>query len=220
MKSKRVVIISNGEVKNREFFMKLIKKSDYIIAVNGGSKHAKSFGLIPDLIIGDFDSISKEDYVYFQSKGSTFLRYDPIKDKTDVHLAIEHVMKSEFKEILLICVFGDRIDHIIANIFLLLKVVEARIKIKIIDEFNEIILIQNFGKIKGNIGDTVSLIPLTETVTGIQLTGLKYIPKDGRLKMNDTLGISNILTKKVATIQINNGKLLVIKPNKRITKDN
>jgi thiamine pyrophosphokinase len=220
MKSKRVVIISNGEVKNREFFMKLIKKSDYIIAVNGGSKHAKNFGLIPDLIIGDLDSISKEDYVYFQSKGSTFLRYDPIKDKTDVHLAIEHVMKSEFKEILLICVFGDRIDHIIANIFLLLKVVEARIKIKIIDEFNEIILIQNFGKIKGNIGDTVSLIPLTETVTGIQLTGLKYNPKDGRLKMNDTLGISNILTKKVATIQINNGKLLVIKPNKRITKDN
>ena len=220
MKSKRVVIISNGEVKNREFFMKLIKKSDYIIAVNGGSKHAKNFGLIPDLIIGDLDSISKEDYVYFQSKGSTFLRYDPIKDKTDVHLAIEHVMKSEFKEILLICVFGDRIDHIIANIFLLLKVVEAGIKIKIIDEFNEIVLIQNFGKIKGNIGDTVSLIPLTETVTGIQLTGLKYIPKDGKLKMNDTLGISNILTKKVATIQINNGKLLVIKPNKRITKDN
>lgn len=214
MKSKRVVIISNGEVKNREFFKKLIKKSDYIIAVNGGSKHAKNFGLIPDLIIGDLDSISKEDYVYFQSKGSTFLRYDPIKNKTDVHLAIEHVIKSEFKEILLICVFGDRIDHIIANIFLLLKVVEAGIKIKIIDEFNEIILIQNFGKIKGNIGDTVSLIPLTETVTGIQLTGLKYIPKDGTLKMNDTLGISNILTKKVATIQINNGKLLVIKPNK------
>ena len=214
MRFKRAVIISNGEVKNREFFIKLIKKSDYIIAVDGGSKHAKNFGLIPYLIIGDLDSISKEDYFYFQNKGSTFLRYDPIKDKTDVHLAIEHVMKSEFKEILLICVFGDRIDHIIANIFLLLKVVEAGIKIKIIDEFNEIVLIQNFGKIKGNIGDTVSLIPLTETVTGIQLTGLKYIPKDGTLKMNDTLGISNILTKKVATIQIKNGKLLVIKPNK------
>jgi len=214
MKFKRAVIISNGEVKNREFFIKLIKKSDYIIAVDGGSKHAKNFGLIPDLIIGDFDSISKKDYVYFQKKGSDFLRYDPIKDKTDVHLAIEHVMKSEFKEILLLCVFGDRIDHIIANIFLLLKVVEAGIKIKIIDEFNEIVLIQNFGKIKGNIGDTVSLIPLTETVTGIKLTGLKFIPKDGILIMNETLGISNILTKKVATIRINNGKLLVIKPNK------
>lgn len=214
MRFKRAVIISNGEVKNPEFFIKLIKKSDYIIAVDGGSKHAKNFGLIPDLIIGDFDSINKKDYVYFQKKGSTFLRHDPIKDKTDVHLAIEHVMKSEFKEILLLCVFGDRIDHIIANIFLLLKVVEAGIKIKIIDEFNEIVLIQNFGKIKGNIGDTVSLIPLTETVTGIELTGLKFIPKDGRLKMNDTLGISNILTKKVATIRINKGKLLVIKPNK------
>ena len=213
MKFERAVIISNGKVKIPEFFIKLIKKSDYIIAANGGSKHAKNFGLIPDLIIGDLDSISKKDYVYFQKKGSDFRKFDPIKDKTDVQIAIEYVIEFGFKEILLLCVFGDRIDHIIANIFLLIKVVEAGIRVKIVDEYNEIFLIQNFGTIKGKIGDTVSLIPLTETVSGIELTGLKFHPKDGRLMMIDTLGISNILIKKVATIRIDNGKLLVIKPN-------
>jgi len=213
MKCERAVIISHGKVINKEFFIKMIKESDYVIAANGGSKHAKSFGLIPDVIIGDLDSISKKDYLFFLNNGSDFKKYSPIKDKTDIHLALEHAMECGFKEILLLCVFGDRLDHMLANIFLLMRAVEADINVKIVDEFHEIILICNLGRIEGNIGDIVSLIPLTPTVSGIKLTGLKFAPKKGRLKMTETLGISNVLTKKSATITINKGKLLLIKTN-------
>jgi thiamine pyrophosphokinase len=213
MKCERAVIISHGKVINKEFFIKMIKESDYVIAANGGSKHAKSFGLIPDVIIGDLDSISKKDYLFFLNNGSDFKKYSPIKDKTDIHLALEHAMECGFKEILLLCVFGDRLDHMLANIFLLMRAVEADINVKIVDEFHEIILICNLGRIEGNIGDIVSLIPLTPTVSGIKLTGLKFAPKKGMLKMTETLGISNVLTKKSATITINKGKLLLIKTN-------
>jgi thiamine pyrophosphokinase len=213
MKFERAVIISYGRVINKEFFIKLIKESDYIIAANGGSKNAKSFGLIPDVIIGDLDSISKKDYSFFLKNGSDFKKYDPIKDKTDIHLALDHAIECGFKEILLLCVFGDRLDHVLANVFLLMKVVKEGICAKIVDEFHEIILICKSGRIKGNIGDIVSLIPLTPTVSGIKLTGLKFVPKKGRLKMTETLGVSNVLTKKTATITINKGKLLLIKPN-------
>lgn len=213
MEFERAVIISHGRVVRKEFFINLIKESDYVIAVNGGSKHARKFGLIPDVIIGDLDSISEKDYLFFLNNGTVFKKYDPIKDKTDVQLAIEYAMEYGFKEILLVCVFGNRLDHILANIFLLMKVVEAGISVKIVDEFQEIILIYKSGRIEGNIGDVVSLIPLTSTVSGLKLSGLKYVPKNGILKMTDTLGISNVLTKKSATITINNGKLLLIKPN-------
>ncbi len=213
MKFERAVIISHGRVIRKEFFIKLIKESDYIIAANGGSKHARNFGLIPDVIIGDLDSISKKDYLFFLNNGSVFKKYDPMKDKTDIQLAIEYAMESEFKEILLLCVFGNRLDHMLANIFLLMKIVEAGISVKIVDEFQEIILISKSGRIEGNIGDVVSLIPLTPTVSGLKLSGLKFVPKNGRLKMTETLGISNVLTKKSAVITINNGKLLIIKPN-------
>ena len=213
MKCERAVIISHGKVINKEFFIKMIKESDYVIAANGGSKHAKSFGLIPDVIIGDLDSISKKDYLFFLNNGSDFKKYSPIKDKTDIHLALEYAMECGFKEILLLCVFGDRLDHMLANIFLLMRAVEADINIKMVDEFHEIILICKLGRIEGNVGDIVSLIPLTPTVSGIKLTGLKFAPKKGRLKMTETLGISNVLTKKSATITINKGKLLLIKTN-------
>jgi thiamine pyrophosphokinase len=213
MKLKRAVIISNGKVIRKEFFIKMIKDSDYIIAANGGSKHAKNFGVIPDVIIGDLDSIGKKDYLFFLNKGSKYKKYDVIKDKTDIQLAIEYAIESGFKEILLMCVFGNRLDHMLANLFLLMKIVDAGISVKIVDEFQEIILIYKSGEIKGDVGDVVSLIPLTPTVSGIKLLGLKFQPKNGRLKMADTLGISNVLTKKSAKITINNGKLLLIKPN-------
>ena len=115
MKFERAVIISHGRVISKEFFIKLIKESDYIIAANGGSKYAKNFGLIPDVIIGDLDSISKKDYLFFLNNGSDFKKYDPTKDKTDIQLAIEYAMECGFKEILLMCVFGDRLDHMLAN---------------------------------------------------------------------------------------------------------
>ena len=115
-------------------------------------------------------------------------------------------MESGFKEILLVCVFGNRLDHILANIFLLMKVVEAGISVKIVDEFQEVLLIYTSGKIEGNIGDVISLIPLTPTVSGLKLSGLKFVPKNGILKMTETLGISNILTKKSAEITIKNNK--------------
>ena len=93
MKFERAVIISNGRVICKKFFIKMIKKSDYIIAANGGSNHAKNFGLIPDIIIGDLDSISKEDYLFFLKNGSDFKKYDPIKNKTDIHLAIDYAIE-------------------------------------------------------------------------------------------------------------------------------
>jgi len=210
---KRAVIISNGKMKNKKFYRNLIKRSDFIICVDGGSKHARSLNLIPDVIIGDLDSLNKNDYRYFLNKGSEVEKYHPIKDKTDMQMGIEYAMERGFKDILLLCVFGDRLDHVLANIFLLLKIIKKGMNVKIIDEFNEIILIQKSGKIEGKIGDTISLIPLTPLVTGITTNGLKYRLKNGRLRIDDTLGISNILTKKTAKIKIDKGKLLVIKTN-------
>lgn len=213
MKFRKAVIISNGKVRKKEFFVKLIKKNDYVIAANGGSKHARTFDLIPNVIVGDLDSISKEDYEYFLEKGCKFKQYPTNKDKTDVHLAVDYAIEQGFEEILLLCVFGSRIDHILANIFLMMKITEVGVNVQIIDEFGQIMCVNKSGKIKGKIGEVVSLIPLTPIVSGVRLDGLRFKPKNGKLKMTDTLGISNIFTKKTAKIKIKTGKLLVIKPN-------
>ena len=208
---KRAIIISNGRIKNKKFYKNLIKKSDYVICVNGGSKHARTLNLIPNIIIGDMDSLSKSDYQYFLKKGCKIKKYHPVKDKTDMQLAIEHAIKLGLKKILMLCVFGERLDHILANIFLLIKITKKGVKARIIDEFNEIFLVRKSGVVEGEIGETVSLIPLSLSVTGITTRGLEYRLENGMLKIDDTLGVSNILTKKRAMIKVGNGILLVVK---------
>jgi thiamine pyrophosphokinase len=208
---KRAIIISNGKMKNKRFYNKLIKKNDYIICVDGGSKHAKKLNITPRMIIGDLDSLDRPTQEYFLKKGVEIIRYNREKDKTDMQIAVELVMKMGFKDVLIMCVFGDRLDHVLANIFLLQMLVERNIKSKIIDEYNEIFLIKNSGKIRGKAGDIVSLLPLTQEVSKIKTKGLKYEIVNGKLKICDTLGISNVLTKNVATINFKKGNLLVIK---------
>ncbi|MCX6821829.1 MAG: thiamine diphosphokinase [Candidatus Aenigmarchaeota archaeon] len=208
---KRAVIISNGKMKNKRFYRKLIKKTDYIICVDGGSKHAKKLNIVPRMIIGDLDSLDKPTQEYFLKKGVEIIRYNREKDKTDMQIAVELVMKLGFKEVLILCVFGDRLDHVLANVFLLQMLTERGIESKIIDEYNEIFLIKNSGKIRGKIGDIVSFISLTQEVNKIKTKGLKYELNNGKIKIFDTLGISNVLTKNTATINFKKGSLLVIK---------
>ncbi len=208
---KRAVIISNGKMKNRGFYKKLIKKTDYIICVDGGSKRARKMNIIPRKIIGDLDSLDRLTQEYFLKKGTEIIRYNREKDKTDMQIAVEYVIKLGFKDVIILCVFGDRLDHVLANIFLLQMLTEKGVKSKIIDEYNEIFLIKNFGKIRGKSGDVISLIPLTQEVNKIKTKGLKYELENGKLKVCDTLGISNILKRNTATVSFKKGSLLVIK---------
>jgi len=208
---KRAIIISNGKMKNKRFYKRLIKKNDYVICVDGGSKHAKRLNIIPRMIIGDLDSLDKPTQHYFLKKGVEIIRYNREKDKTDMQIAVELVMKFGFKDVLILCVFGDRLDHVLANVFLLQMMTERGVKSKIIDEYNEIFLIKNYGKIRGKKGDIISLIPLTKEVNKIKTKGLKYELHNGKLKIYDTLGLSNVLIKDTATINCKKGSLLVIK---------
>jgi len=208
---KRAIIISNGKMKNKRFYRKLIKKTDYVICVDGGSKHAKKLNIRPRMIIGDLDSLDGPTQQYFLKKGVEIIRYNREKDKTDMQIAVELVIKLGFKEVLILCVFGDRLDHVLANVFLLQMLNERGVKSKIIDEYNEIFLIKNAGKIHGKIGDIVSLIPLTHEVNKIKTKGLKYELSNGKLKFYDTMGLSNVLTKNTAIINCKKGSLLIIK---------
>jgi len=208
---RRAVIISNGRMKNKKFYQKFIKKTDYIVCVDGGSNHAKKLNIVPDVIVGDLDSLDEPTQHFFLKKCVEIIRYNRDKDKTDMQIAMEHVINLGFKDVLILCVFGDRLDHVLANVFLLQMLTERGINSKIIDEYNEIFLIKFFGEIHGKVGDIVSLIPLTQEVTNIKTKGLKFELNGEKLKFYDTLGISNILTKNIATVKFEKGNLLIIK---------
>ncbi|NLM43304.1 MAG: thiamine diphosphokinase [Clostridiales bacterium] len=206
----KTVIICNGDLTDYEYGIQIIKKADYVICADGGTRHAYKMSIIPDLIIGDFDSSNNDYTEYYKRKGVKIERHPIEKDKTDSHICVLRAMNFS-KEIVLLGATGSRVDHTLANISLLKLGVDNNINIYIADKQNEIYLINNEISIKGHLGDYFSLFPLSERVEGISISGAKYDLENETIEIGDTLGISNEFKDDKVEIKIKKGYLLVIK---------
>lgn len=211
---KRGIIFANGNLSDLSQAKKIINKNDFLIAVDGGSLHLNKLKLIPNLIIGDLDSISKSDLKKFVNQNAKIIKYPRIKDKTDFELALDYCLTKKFKEIIIFGILGDRIDHMLANIFLLAKTQTdiLSIKIKIYEGKKEIFVLNKEIIINGKIGDEISIIPISSKLENITTDGLYYRLIDDTLLFGTTRGVSNVMKKKLAKIKVSSG-LAVIEHN-------
>ncbi len=211
MRRKRAIIFSNGRIGEINFYKKIIKKNDLVICADGGLKFAKKLGLKPDLLIGDFDSLNKRETLEAEKSGVRVLKFSPDKDKTDTQLALEYALSNAAKEIIMLGSLGGRIDHLLANLHLLKIGADKNIDIKLIDEFNEIRLVKEAITFNTKKGETLSLIPFTDKVTGIYTQGLKYALEKGTMVLGNPYGVSNVVLSSKVKIKIRSGLLLVIR---------
>ncbi len=206
----RTFIISNGDITDYEYSKGAINKGAYIICADGGARHAYNMGIKPDLIIGDLDSLNKQFVSYYQKQGVELIKHPKDKDKTDTHLCVLKAMEFS-KDIVLLGALGSRFDHSFANISLLKLGIKHGIRIYIDDYHNQVHLLSESIKLQGEPGDTFSLLPLSNKVGGLTVSGAKYLLKNAEIKLSDTYGISNVFINKEVDIKIKNGLLIVIK---------
>jgi len=207
---KRAVIFLHGNKPSKELVKKYVKKSDTIICADGGTIWAVECGLHPDVYIGDLDSITPELYKKLQKKENIeWHTFEKEKDETDSELAIKYAIKRGFGEILLFSVFGNRVDHVLANLTLFSVLSNKKTQIKIIEGDQEIYFVKNKLELDGKIGEYISLIPLQTDVT-VLTNGLKWELKGSILKYGKTCGISNEFIQTTAEVLVKNGTLLVI----------
>lgn len=206
------LIISGGEL-NSNFLKEFIKNNNInnIIAVDKGLEALDENGILPNYIVGDFDSINKNVLSKYENNAEV-IKLNPEKDFSDTHMALKLAIKIKSTSIYILGAMGKRIDHALANIHILKEALDNNIECKILDSNNEIQLITT-GKYKvGNFGyKYVSLIPLTTKVEGITLTGFKYPLNNATLEIGHSIGVSNELIKDIATIEIKSGILIFIK---------
>ncbi len=210
---KNVFVVAGGQIRDLAFFGSKVSELNpsVIICADSGAGHLYSIGLIPDIIIGDMDSLTEDLQSYFEEKGSRFIRYPEAKDETDTQLALEHAFGMAPDEIYVFGAFGSRIDHVIANISLLVSGAKKGARIKLIDEWCEAFIVMNECVIEGETGQTVSLLPASDAVTGITLDGFEYPLKNGTMEAGKPYGISNKLTAARGIISVSTGCLLVIR---------
>lgn len=209
----KILIISGGRFEEKTAKEYVSEHSfDYTIAVDGGAAYAKILGITPDLLLGDFDTLERELFFEYQKKGVRIDTFPPEKDYTDTHLALTMALEKNPDSITILAGTGSRMDHTLANIGLLTLSVEQGVPTEIIDNNNRIRMIKDslILKKKEVWGSYISLIPYTEKVTGITLTGFQYPLKNEELRAGVSQGISNELVEEQGKISMKQGRLLVI----------
>lgn len=214
--NKKILIITGGSI-DEVTFKKSIKteKYEYIISVDMGLVIADKLNLPSDYILGDFDSISKDVFNKYKDKDMVKI-YPNVKDETDTHLAInftiELAKKHKIGEIHIFGATGSRIDHLLANIYILKQALDSDINAFIIDKNNKIYLKNNSFSIHKSkqYGEFISLIPYSDYAIIRQLKGFKYELKDKTIYKNFSLGISNEIKDNIAYIDLSEGILIVI----------
>lgn len=211
----RAIIFINGNLSDLSQAKKIITKEDCLIGADGGVKHILKLGLTPQIIIGDLDSIPKNILENIgrtrRSAPTKIIKYPTTKNKTDFELAIDYCLEKKFQEIIIFGILGDRIDHLLANIFLLAKTQTENksIKIKIIEGNKEIYILNKEITINGKVGDEVSIIPISKKLEGVTTDGLSYRLIDDTLFFGSTRGVSNSMNKVSVKITVSKGIAVV-----------
>ena len=209
--SKKACIITGGTLSS-EFLAEYLgnHKNVFLIVVDGALEVTHRLGIQPDYIVGDFDTVNPELLEHYET--SIVLRHPPEKDQTDTELAIETALNAGCRELVFFGATGSRLDHSLGNIFLLESLLKQGICAEIVNENNRLYLKNKSFTLYRNkaCGDFLSLLPLSETVEGVTLTGFKYPVEDLVFYRERTLGISNEITEEEARVKFSKGTFIVV----------
>lgn len=183
-----------------------LDKDRYVICADGGYAIAKKLGIKPDVIIGDFDTYTREI-----QENCEIIKHPAEKDDTDTMLAAKLAINRGYNHITILGALGGRFDHTIANIQTLRYILKHEAYGEIVGNGN-IVLMQGAGiKVYNRMkGYYFSVFSYTEECTGVSLTGFKYPLKNGIIKNSFPIGVSNMITGKSGIVSLESGILLII----------
>ena len=199
----KLLLIANGEpvdINSAD-----LKTFDKIICVDGGLNSLR-FNIVPDVIIGDFDSIDTKKMDLLCKKSEII--HKNTQEISDLNFALQYCLKFKPDEITIInAISTNRFDHSLCNILLLMQIPRG-IRVKIITKTQKIFVVYREITLKNLDSKTISIIPLTNC-RHIITNGLKWeINSD--LKFGFINGVSNVIVSKLAKISLERGKLLII----------
>ena len=206
-----VVIFAGGTVRPGKALNNAIASADMCIAADSGAATALQYGCIPRIVVGDFDSLDASLLEGLIKRGSEIRRAAIEKDETDTELAMQVAIDEGATRITLVGALGGaRFDHTMANILLLAGF--EGVPITLVDGPSTCWIVRGPGSsaIDGQVGDLVSLLPLTGDARGIRTRGLYYTLKRETLSFGKPRGVSNVLTEEHAEVFVEGGMLLVI----------
>ena len=183
------------------------EENDLILAADAGYLNAKKFGIVPHVLLGDFDSLGEPAV----GDGVELLRVPAEKDETDTQLAVAEAIRRGATEIFLVGGLSGRLDHTLSNLAILEHLEAMKVHCIITDGRNRVRFIRNNSTlIPRGAYRYLSLIAVDPVVKGVEIDGVKYPLKKAKLCRDHQYAVSNELTGNCAFIAVRKGGLYII----------
>ena len=213
---KKYVIFLNGEYNySQEFMDNLILENAVCFCADGGANFAFKYGKVPELIIGDLDSIEEKVLEFYKNKNLLIKKFPKDKDFTDFELILEEIGKMEknknyLKKIFVVGGLGKRLDMTLNNLFLM----EKYQNLVFLQENEEIFYAEKPFVLKNKNEYEFSIIPISEKVEKLTLKGFKFETNKIDVKRESSRLVSNVICENEASVEFESGKLIIILKNK------
>ena len=219
----QAIVLADGIVGTREAIDAAwpgwAAQSPYVVAADGGARHAPALGLTIDRWVGDGDSLGESGIDALVAQGVPVDRAPIDKDESDTELAVRAALARHPVGIAILgALGGPRLDHALANLALLALPELRSIDVRLISADARVRLIgPGSVELDGHVGDLVTLLPVGADAVAVTTAGLAYPLKGETLYLGRSRGLSNRRTTVPAAVQLTAGRLLVVETPATLT---
>ena len=199
-------IIAGAPSPDLSFIRANIPADGFVLCADKGYSYALRAGVMPGVIIGDFDSctdpIPEAEFV---------TRLPREKDYTDTVHCIDKASQLGYDYIVLFAATGGRLDHTVGNLWALACARDRGMNAVILSPQEEIRLLDaGIHHVKNRDGLTFSLFPFGCEAAVLSIRGAHYPLECGTLRSSVPIGVSNIFEGERSELEIESGKVLMI----------
>jgi thiamine pyrophosphokinase len=204
-------VFLNGAPDSAALIQEVASRAEVVVAADGGARYALDAGIVPDLVVGDMDSLGEDLAREVERRGASLEHHRVRKDKMDGHLAVLAARERGATAADLLCAVGGRFGALFAVPHILLAAERIDLRSTVMADWGRMFVIEaDTRTVEGVPQDSVSIFPLAGPATGVTLEGFVYPLEDARLEPGDTLGFHNELIGREARISVRDGALLVV----------
>jgi thiamine pyrophosphokinase len=184
------LVLAGGPLRPSARLRARAAEAGWVVAADGGLRHAATLGVRPDLLVGDLDSVRTEERERWP--GVPVERHPPDKDFLDLELAIEAARARGADEIRVMGAFGGRFDQTLATAAIAARYAEEGVRIVLLDGIHDAYPLAAGDRFEGPLpeGTTFSLLAVGDEAR-VDVAGAAYELRDARLPRGVGLGLSN-----------------------------
>jgi thiamine pyrophosphokinase len=211
----RAAIFLNGSPESSDLLGRVAGRADLTVAADGGARYALEAGVVPELVVGDMDSLGEDLALEVERRGASLERHPVRKDKMDGQLAVLAARERGASAADLLCAVGGGLGALFAVPHILLAAERIGLRSTVVaDRVRMFVVEAGYRSVEGEPQDSISIFPLSGPATGITLEGMEYPLENAILEPGDTLGFHNELIGSEATVSVEEGTLLVVHETK------